>query len=144
MTCRVRPEFDAMANALSSVFSTRLQAALEAPVPRSAAPAAKPCGVSGHPARRCRVVVHAVAERTRPSSASDARASDPRYVEFAKALEKYDFNFRVGDKVTGNVIMVSNNGIYVDIGAKSAAFCPLAECSLGKSVRVRSLGRGRR
>ena len=121
----------------SALAGRAFQAAPEAPAGR----AAKPACPRSQPVRRCRVLLHAVAERAKPS---DARSNDPRYVEFAKALEKYDFNFRVGDKVTGNVILVANNGIYVDIGAKSAAFCPLAECTLGKSVRVRhQLGKGR-
>jgi small subunit ribosomal protein S1 len=58
------------------------------------------------------------------------------YAEFAAALEKYDFRFRVGEKVTGTVLMTQNKGIYVDIGAKSAAFCPVAECGMGKVARV--------
>ena len=128
-----------MATALSTTAlpGRAFQAAPEAPAGR----AAKPACPRSQPVRRCRVLLHAVAERAKPSG---ARSNDPRYVEFAKALDKYDFNFRVGDKVTGNVIMVANNGIYVDIGAKSAAFCPLAECTLGKSVRVRPRSAGGR
>jgi len=122
---------------LNSVLPGRLHAAAAEAPSRAAAPAAKRSG--GSIRRSCRVALAAVAERNKASASSDPRASDPRYQEFAKALEKYDFNFRVGDKVTGAVIMVANNGIYVDIGAKSAAFCPLAECSLGKSVRTSEL-----
>jgi len=66
--------------------------------------------------------------------------ADPAYAELAKALAKYDFNFRVGEKVTGTVLVVQNSGIYVDIGAKSAAFCPAAECAMGKAARVRGAG----
>jgi small subunit ribosomal protein S1 len=105
-----------------------------APASAARAPAAKPCGSAGAPALRAgrgaRLVAHAVAERAE-------RSADPRYAAFAAALDKYDFNFRVGDKVTGNVIMVENNGIYVDIGAKGAAFCPAAECAMGKTSKAR-------
>jgi small subunit ribosomal protein S1 len=88
-------------------------------------------GLAPSLARGARVVSHAVAER-------ESRAADPRYAAFAAALDKYDFNFRVGDKVTGTVIMVENNGIYVDIGAKGAAFCPAAECAMGKASKARA------
>ena len=102
---------------------------------RAAAPvAAKPAGprsvVGGRVAAGARLVARA-------SAVSDRPGTDPRYAEFAKALEKYDFKFRVGDKISGTVIMVENGGIYVDIGAKSAAFCPSAECAMGKTARVR-------
>ncbi len=105
----------------------------QAPATAARAPAAKPLGPSLAPAvrgaaRGARVVAHAVAEKT--------KSADPRYAAFAAALEKYDFNFRVGDKVTGTVILVDNNGIYVDIGAKGAAFCPAAECAMGKTAKA--------
>jgi hypothetical protein len=69
---------------------------------------------------------------------AESRDSNPLYAEFAAALDKYDFRFRLGEKVTGTVLLVLNKGIYVDIGAKSAAFCPIAECGMGKVARVRS------
>jgi len=70
--------------------------------------------------------------------AADPRLADPAYAEFASLLGNYDFSYRVGDRVTGTVIGVQNKGISVDIGAKSAAFCPTAEFSMGKIARVRS------
>ena len=87
--------------------------------------------VRGRAAAGARLVARAAALSDRPGT-------DPRYAEFAKALEKYDFKFRVGDKISGVVIMVENSGIYVDIGAKSAAFCPAAECAMGKTAKARA------
>jgi len=65
------------------------------------------------------------------------REANPLYAELDRQLDKYDFRFRVGEKVTGTILLVVNNGLYVDIGAKSAAFCPLAECAMGPKARVR-------
>jgi small subunit ribosomal protein S1 len=46
----------------------------------------------------------------------------------------------VGDKVTGTVFQIENNGLYVDIGAKSSAFCPVAELTLAHDMKARSSG----
>ncbi len=53
--------------------------------------------------------------------------------DFAKALEQHDYQFSKGQVVRGKVFQYDNDGAYVDIGGKSAAFLPLAEASL-KSV----------
>ncbi len=50
--------------------------------------------------------------------------------DFAKALEQQDFQFQQGQKVKGKVFQYENNGAYVDIGGKSAAFIPTEEVSL--------------
>eukprot|EP00899_Mesostigma_viride_P025582 jgi/Mesvir1/6208/Mv00890-RA.1 len=52
------------------------------------------------------------------------------YSDFDALLGKFDFNFGLGDKVTGVIFKIDNKGAYVDIGAKAAAFCPLHEISL--------------
>ena len=53
--------------------------------------------------------------------------------DFAKALEKHDYQFQKGQVVHGKVFQLDHDGAYVDIGGKSAAFVPLNEASL-KSV----------
>lgn len=50
--------------------------------------------------------------------------------DFAKALEQQDFQFQKGQTVKGKVFQYENNGAYVDIGGKSAAFIPTEEVSL--------------
>lgn len=50
--------------------------------------------------------------------------------DFAKALEQQDFQFQQGQKVLGKVFQYENNGAYVDIGGKSAAFIPSEEVSM--------------
>jgi len=52
--------------------------------------------------------------------------------EVEAMLEQYDYEFKVGDKVMGVVYEVDEDGAYVEIGAKTAGFVPLAECSLAK------------
>ncbi len=50
--------------------------------------------------------------------------------EFAHALEGYAYRFEPGQVVTGKVIEVEPQGVYVDIGGKAPAFLPLAEAVL--------------
>lgn len=50
--------------------------------------------------------------------------------DFALALEKHDYHFQKGQVVRGKVFQYENDGAYVDIGGKSAAFLPLVEASL--------------
>ncbi len=50
--------------------------------------------------------------------------------DFARALEGHDFNFEVGTKVKGKPFSVTNEGFFVDIGGKAAAFLPLREIVL--------------
>ncbi|WP_034935978.1 S1 RNA-binding domain-containing protein [Gloeocapsa sp. PCC 73106] len=47
--------------------------------------------------------------------------------DFAKALEGYEFQFNIGQVVSGKVVQHSLEGVYVDIQAKSLAFLPLRE-----------------
>lgn len=52
--------------------------------------------------------------------------------EVETLMEKSEYTFSVGDKVLGTVIEVDEEGAYVEIGAKSAAFVPLSECSFAR------------
>lgn len=54
------------------------------------------------------------------------------YEEVEGMLEETDYEFKVGDKVMGTVIEVDEDGAYVEIGAKSTAFCPITECSFAR------------
>ena len=61
------------------------------------------------------------------------------YDEVEGMLDEGEASFKVGDKVYGTVYEVDEDGAYVEIGAKTAGFVPLVECSLGrvKSVSIR-------
>ena len=83
---------------------------------------------------------------TKAAAADDVLTFDPKeevsklpftYDDFEKLLEKYDFNYKVGDKVTGTVFKIDNRGAYVDVGAKSSAFVPNGECSVVQIDAVR-------
>jgi small subunit ribosomal protein S1 len=50
--------------------------------------------------------------------------------DFAKALEKHDYQFQKGQVVHGKVFQIDHDGAYVDIGGKSSAFIPRDEASL--------------
>jgi small subunit ribosomal protein S1 len=50
--------------------------------------------------------------------------------DFAKALEKHDYQFQKGQVVYGKVFQLDPDGAYVDIGGKSSAFVPRDEASL--------------
>ncbi|MGP1375519.1 MAG: S1 RNA-binding domain-containing protein [Almyronema sp.] len=52
--------------------------------------------------------------------------------DFAKALEQHDYQFQKGSVVRGTVFSHTDQGAYVDIGGKAAAFLPLKEASLQK------------
>jgi hypothetical protein len=65
---------------------------------------------------------------------------DEEYEEMLEDVEDMltaeEVEFRVGDKVVGTVYECDEDGAYVEIGAKSAGFVPLAECSLAKLKSV--------
>jgi len=65
--------------------------------------------------------------QSRPFSSADAAFS---MEDFAKALDQYDYQFSRGQVVSGKVVNYDSDGVYVDIGAKAAAFLPKAEASL--------------
>jgi small subunit ribosomal protein S1 len=50
--------------------------------------------------------------------------------DFAKALEKHDYQFQKGQVVHGKVFQLDPDGAYVDIGGKSSAYIPRDEASL--------------
>ena len=50
--------------------------------------------------------------------------------DFAKALEKHDYQFQKGQVVHGKIFQLDHDGAYVDIGGKSSAFVPRDEASL--------------
>ena len=51
--------------------------------------------------------------------------------DFENALEKYDYEFVKGQKVTGTVVQITSDGAYADIGGKSPGFVPTNEAALG-------------
>jgi hypothetical protein len=58
-------------------------------------------------------------------------------LEVEDMLEKAsDINLRPGEKIDGTVYEVDEDGAYVEIGAKSAGFVPVHECSLAKLKSV--------
>lgn len=56
--------------------------------------------------------------------------------DFLKALDQHDFNFQKGAIVTGKVFSHTDDGAYVDIGGKAAAFLPLREASVTSGVSL--------
>jgi small subunit ribosomal protein S1 len=61
---------------------------------------------------------------------------DALYAVFEDLIKGIDFSFKQGDVVSGTVFEIDQKGAYLDIGAKSAAFCPTAEVSLCKIGRA--------
>lgn len=64
------------------------------------------------------------------STPSQANNTSFSMDDFAKALEKHDFNFEKGQVVRGKAFEYTNDGAYIDIGAKSSAFLPIQEVTL--------------
>ena len=56
--------------------------------------------------------------------------------DFAQALSQHDYTFQVGQTVWGKAINYDNDGVYVDIGGKAAAFMPLTERALQASPDI--------
>ena len=56
--------------------------------------------------------------------------------DFLKALDQHDFNFEKGAVVTGKVDSHLDDGAYIDIGGKAAAFLPAREASVDSSVTL--------
>ncbi len=61
---------------------------------------------------------------------SSANAQSFSMDDFAKALEKYDYEFSRGQIIKGTVVQHESEGAYVDIGGKSPAFLPTREAAL--------------
>ena len=56
--------------------------------------------------------------------------------EFEALLNKYDYSFQKGDLVRGIVCSYDSSGVIIDIGAKTAAYVPIKEAIVDKSVPV--------
>jgi len=63
---------------------------------------------------------------------SRAQASNVSFSmeDFEKALEGHTYEFKKGQIVRGTAFEYSSDGVYVDIGGKSAGFVPLQEAAL--------------
>lgn len=61
-----------------------------------------------------------------------------QYAEFATLLDQYQYNYKIGDVISGTVKACDAKGAWVEIGAKSEALCPTAEASLGNVRNVRA------
>lgn len=65
---------------------------------------------------------------------------DEEFAEIAEdveeLMEEYTYSYKPGDKVVGTVYEVDEDGAYIEIGAKSAGFVPLSECSMAKLKSV--------
>ncbi len=59
--------------------------------------------------------------------------------DFMLALEQHDFAFEVGQTVRGKISGYENDGVYVDIGGKSAAFLPEQEMTLASGQKAEDL-----
>ncbi|GFR50816.1 hypothetical protein Agub_g13091 [Astrephomene gubernaculifera] len=62
--------------------------------------------------------------------------TDDEYADMHEEVEEMlgavDYNFKVGETVSGTVIEIDDDGAYVEIGAKAIAFCPITECSFAR------------
>lgn len=56
--------------------------------------------------------------------------------DFAKALEKHDYQFSKGQVVRGKVFQHDSNGALVDIGGKSPGFVPINEIDLEEVLDI--------
>jgi small subunit ribosomal protein S1 len=59
--------------------------------------------------------------------------------DFLLALEQHDFAFEVGQTVRGKISGHEKDGVYVDIGGKSAAFLPEQEITLASGQKFEDL-----
>ncbi len=59
--------------------------------------------------------------------------------DFLRALDAHDFSFEVDQTVQGKVASHANDGVYIDIGGKSAAFLPEREVNLMADQKLEDL-----
>jgi small subunit ribosomal protein S1 len=59
--------------------------------------------------------------------------------DFLRALDAHDFSFEVDQTVQGKVASHANDGVYIDIGGKSAAFLPEREVNLAADQKLEML-----
>jgi small subunit ribosomal protein S1 len=65
------------------------------------------------------------------------------YDVFEDLMSNCDFSFKQGDIVSGVVFEIDQKGAYIDVGFKSAAFCPTEEaslCKIGRADEVLQIG----
>ncbi|MFM7087111.1 MAG: S1 RNA-binding domain-containing protein [Cyanobium sp.] len=87
-------------------------------------------GAPGGGVRRVQPTTAAAGEATRtPARSVDDFDFDAE--AFLAALDEQDFVGSTGEVVTGTVIGIESDGVYVDIGGKAPGFMPKKECGLG-------------
>lgn len=59
------------------------------------------------------------------------------YSEVETMVEEAEVSLKVGDKVTGTIYEVDEDGAYCEVGSKYSGFVPLSECSFVKLKTVR-------
>ena len=59
--------------------------------------------------------------------------------EFDALIAKYDYKFQKGDLVRGMVCGYDSDGVIVDIGAKTSAYCPMREARIDNSEPVENV-----
>jgi small subunit ribosomal protein S1 len=59
--------------------------------------------------------------------------------DFLRALDAHDFSFEVDQTIQGKVASHANDGVYIDIGGKSAAFLPEREVNLMADQKLEDL-----
>ena len=57
-------------------------------------------------------------------------------VDFQELLEKYDYNYSIGDVVKGRIVSIEKDCVFVDIKAKANACCPIYEVLLEKNKNL--------
>ena len=73
------------------------------------------------------------APQAKPAAVPSRSVDDFDFDEeaFLAALDEQDFVGTTGEVVTGTVIGMESDGVYVDIGGKAPGFMPKKECALG-------------
>lgn len=102
-------------------------------LPRGAAPLARRRGQKSRAQQSSATRRHAIVSE----EVSGGSKMGAAYTEFASLLDKYQYNYKVGDVITGKVKACDGKGAWIEIGAKSEALCPTAEASLGNIRNVR-------
>lgn len=78
-----------------------------------------------------RAPARAIVRKAIVSEDVDVGKTGAAYTEFASLLDKYQYNYKVGDVISGKIKACDAKGAWVEIGAKSEALCPTSEASLG-------------
>ena len=83
-----------------------------------------------------RAPARAIVRKAIVSEDVDVGKTGAAYTEFASLLDKYQYNYKVGDVISGKIKACDAKGAWVEIGAKSEALCPTSEASLGNVRNV--------